>query len=145
MRFHREKIIQEECVRCDRCGREMLPEDSSCEYPERIAIRFRAGYGSIFGDGNLVEGDFCQHCLNEVFGKYLRIIEDDPFRPRPQSQDPARKAYQGHQLDAVLQAETFWHELRLAQGSPRSLPGCQEQAGGRDDESKNENGPVETH
>ena len=46
MRFHREKIIQEECVRCDRCGREMLPEDSSCEYPERIAIRFRAGYGS---------------------------------------------------------------------------------------------------
>lgn len=81
MRQTRTRTIQEEIVVCDRCHREMDPESTDLEWQERIAIRFRAGYGSVFGDGNLVEADICQYCLQEVFGKYLRITEDEPFDP----------------------------------------------------------------
>lgn len=111
MRQNRTKTIQEEIVVCDRCHREMGPEDTD-ELQERTAIRFRAGYGSIFGDGNLVEADICQHCLQEVFGKYLRITEDDPFDPQHKLSDEASRAYQEYQLQKILAAEEFLRDFR---------------------------------
>jgi hypothetical protein len=95
MRQTRTKTIQEEIVVCDRCGREMVPDGSDCEHQERIAIRFRAGYGSVFGDGNLVEADLCQHCLQEVLGKYLRITEEDKIKPQHEFSGQASRAYSG--------------------------------------------------
>ncbi len=71
MQFQRDRVIQETIVRCDRCGRDMVDRGNDCEWQERMVIHFRAGYGSIFGDGNLVDGDFCQHCVNATLGKYL--------------------------------------------------------------------------
>jgi hypothetical protein len=105
MRQTRTKTIQEEIVVCDRCSREMVPDGSDCEHQERITIRFRAGYGSVFGDGNLVEADLCQHCLQEVLGKYLRIVEDDPCAPDHKLREEASRAYQEYQLQKDLSVE----------------------------------------
>lgn len=114
MRQTRTKTVEEEIVVCDRCHREMEPGDMDCEHQERIAIRFRAGYGSLFGDGNLVEADICQHCLQEVFGKYLRITEDHPFDPQYKLSDEASNAYQEHQLQQILAAESLLKNFRTA-------------------------------
>jgi hypothetical protein len=110
----RTKTIQEEIVVCDRCHREMGPDNKDFELQERTAIRFRGGYGSIFGDGNLVEADICQNCLQEVFGKYLRITEDDPFDPKHKLSDEACKAYQEYQLQQILATENFLKNFREA-------------------------------
>lgn len=114
MRQTRTKTIQEEIVLCDRCHREMEPDSQDCEFQERTTIRFRAGYGSIFGDGNLVEADICQHCLQEVFGKYLRITEDDSFAPIHKLSGDANKAYQEYQLQQILATENFLKNFREA-------------------------------
>jgi len=47
-------------LRCDRCGR--LSELGEAEFHEFVSIDLKAGYGSIFGDGNDVQVDLCQHC-----------------------------------------------------------------------------------
>lgn len=114
MRQTRTKTVQEEIVVCDRCRREMGPDSKDFELQERTAIRFRGGYGSVFGDGNLVEADICQHCLQEVFGKYLRITEDDPFDPQHKLSDEASNAYQEYQLQQILSTESFLRNFREA-------------------------------
>ena len=68
--------VTETYVTCDRCGLEMHPDTPDLEHQERLAVRFRAGYGSVFGDGSLVELDLCQHCVKEVPGPWLRVIDD---------------------------------------------------------------------
>lgn len=114
MRQTHTKTIQEEIVVCDRCRREMGPDSKDFELQERTAIRFRGGYGSIFGDGNLIEADICQNCLQEVFGKYLRITEDDPFDPKHKLSEDASKAYQEYQLQQILATENFLKNFRQA-------------------------------
>lgn len=114
MRQTRTKTIQEEIIVCDRCHREMGPDSKDFELQERTAIRFRGGYGSVFGDGNLVEADICQNCLQEVFGKYLRITEDDPFDPKHKLSDEASKGYQEYQLQQILATENFLKNFREA-------------------------------
>lgn len=114
MRQTRTKTIQEEIVVCDRCHREMGAEKNDFELQERTAIRFRGGYGSVFGDGNLVEADICQHCLKEVLEKYLRVTEDDPFDPKYKQSDEADKAYQDYQLQQILSTENFLKNFREA-------------------------------
>ena len=57
---------------CDKCGR-ITDRDDPFEFQEYHHVRFEGGYGSVFGDESLVEGDFCQHCLKELLGDYLRI------------------------------------------------------------------------
>lgn len=42
-------------LRCDRCSREA--EDGETEFYEFTSIKYKAGYGSILGDENLVEID----------------------------------------------------------------------------------------
>lgn len=84
---------------CNRCGREMDPESNDDEYSESVSISFRAGYGSVFGDGNYLHGDFCQHCIQEALGKYLRVQEEQPLEPQ---RSAPRRAYQPYQLEARL-------------------------------------------
>ena len=45
------------------------------EFQEFHHLRFRGGFGSVFGDESLVECDICQHCLKKLLGQYLRIDE----------------------------------------------------------------------
>ena len=67
-------------VVCDRCGRETVRGET--EFYEMTSIGFRAGYGSIFGDGNHVAVDLCQHCLRDTLGAWLRIRDDETDRAR---------------------------------------------------------------
>lgn len=60
-------------IRCDRCGR--LSELGDAEFQETVCIDLKAGYGSIFGDGNDVQVDLCQHCLKVTLGRWLRVSE----------------------------------------------------------------------
>jgi len=60
-------------IRCDRCGR--LFEHGEVEFHEAVSIDVKAGYGSIFGDGNDVQIDLCQHCLKLTLGRWLRVVE----------------------------------------------------------------------
>lgn len=80
---------------CRRCGRD-LGEMGDEEYQERLEINFRAGYGSVFGDENVVRSTFCQHCVKEMLGPWLEVIADDS-RHRVAVGQPAG-AYQPHQI-----------------------------------------------
>ncbi|MGH8111804.1 MAG: hypothetical protein ACREPL_07720 [Rhodanobacteraceae bacterium] len=62
---------------CDRCGHVMNEADSSSGYHNLTLLRFRAGYDSQFGDGQLIEGDFCDACLYALVARYVRVVEDD--------------------------------------------------------------------
>ena len=107
-REHQVKIVV-----CDRCGTQMSDEDPFGGYHNRSQIRFRAGYASLFGDGNKVEGDLCDRCLYELLGPYLRIVEPDPAEAREWGDDPgkpieaffdmqARRVYDPHQTPYVM-------------------------------------------
>ena len=72
---------------CDRCGRSMPV--NSYEYQEHLCIDYHAGYESVFGDGNIVEGQFCQHCILACLGEWLRVREVPERAPKG--------AYQAHQ------------------------------------------------
>ena len=60
-------------IRCYHCG--LLTENGEVEFSEMTSICMKAGYGSIFGDGNLVEVDLCQHCLKLTLGQWLRVTD----------------------------------------------------------------------
>jgi len=63
---------------CDRCGKETTRIET--EFHEMTSIGFKAGYGSIFGDGSHVEVDLCQHCLRETLGTWLRVRDEETNR-----------------------------------------------------------------
>jgi len=66
-------------VTCDVCKKKYLYDDSAdaMEIQEFHLIKFTGGYGSIFGDGNPISCDICQHCLKEKLGEFLKQVEDD--------------------------------------------------------------------
>jgi hypothetical protein len=106
------------CV-CDRCSREML--DSSFEWNERVTISYRAGYGSVFGDGNIVEGDLCQQCVSDLLGRYLRVrVTHGLDNVRPGAEP--HHAYQPHQLWQKERAERSEAVLSEAASLNGSMP-----------------------
>ena len=60
-------------IRCDRCGR--LFDLGDVEFHSAVAIDMKVGFGSIFGDGNAIQIDLCQHCLKLTLGRWLRVVE----------------------------------------------------------------------
>ena len=66
---------------CDKCGESFHPNADDplerSEANEMLHIRMEGGYGSIFGDGTKIEGDFCQDCVNTLLGIYLRYNPND--------------------------------------------------------------------
>jgi hypothetical protein len=96
---------------CDRCGRVMEEGLADFEWQERFIISFRGGFGSVFGDGNLVEGDFCQECIHAVLGKYLRVIIDDPFEAKHQQSNDAEKILQPYQFNKLLEQKRMQSEI----------------------------------
>ena len=59
---------------CDKCGLRIDPEDF-VEYQEFITVRVEGGYGSIFGDGSILECDLCQQCTKLLLGDYLINVQ----------------------------------------------------------------------
>lgn len=76
-------------VICDRCCKRMSDDEPYEGYNSRTQIRFRAGYCSLFGDGNKVEGDLCDKCLHDLLGPYLRVVEPAPNESETYNADPA--------------------------------------------------------
>ncbi|HJW53891.1 MAG TPA: hypothetical protein VJ577_01325 [Burkholderiaceae bacterium] len=96
---------------CRRCGRDLNPNTATFEAQESLVISYRAGYGSILGDGNVVSSTLCQHCVQALLGPWLQIVEDDPFRPQVPLQQP-QGAYQPNQLQAPATNCPSREELR---------------------------------
>lgn len=102
---------------CDRCGHAMDESEPHSGYNNLALLRFRAGFGSRFGDGNYVEGDFCDACLFELMAPYLRIIDDSQV---PDSNDffriqSPRRLFLEHQIagsmaEGVLMTLKDWIE-----------------------------------
>ncbi len=66
-----QKMAEEpEAVVCDVCKAEFAAD--GLETQEFHHVQFTGGYGSIFGDGMIVECDICQHCLKSLIGEYCR-------------------------------------------------------------------------
>lgn len=89
---------------CDRCGLAMDEADHKSGYNNLTLLRFRAGFGSKFGEGNYVEGDFCDACLFELLGRYVRVIDDSQV---PDSIDffriqPPRRLFAEHQIAGAM-------------------------------------------
>ena len=69
--------------RCDVCKGTFDPSTKNVEdglqdhieVSEARLISFEAGYGSVFGDGNTVECEVCQHCLKRLLGEHLRVTD----------------------------------------------------------------------
>lgn len=102
---------------CDRCGRVMEKDVVDGEWQERLIIAFRGGFGSVFGDGNLVEGSFCQECIQLLLGKWLRITNDNPFEQRHKlANDPEKglQPYQSKMQEIDPRVQTTIVELFLA-------------------------------
>jgi len=67
-------MIELKHTTCDVC-RTRYSANYYVETQEFIHIKAMCGYGSVFGDGNTIQLDICQHCLKEKLGEYIRIIE----------------------------------------------------------------------
>jgi hypothetical protein len=73
MREYRPRTVQElAACTCDRCQRRLTPNEPG-EWQERLSIDQSCGFDSVFGDGNTIGLDLCQHCVREVLGQWLRI------------------------------------------------------------------------
>ena len=58
---------------CDVCKKEFVNDEINIyEIQEFTYIHKDCGYGSIFGDEDVIELDICQNCLKEILGKYIR-------------------------------------------------------------------------
>lgn len=66
-----QQVTVEIAIQCDDCKR-IDPLDGY-EAGEYLRIDFTAGYGSVFGDGNRVKADLCQHCLKTRMGGVLKV------------------------------------------------------------------------
>ncbi|WP_247308919.1 hypothetical protein [Ralstonia pseudosolanacearum] len=72
MREYQPRTVQAlaACI-CDRCKHRLTPDDG--EWQERLSFDQSCGFDSVFGDGNTVSLDLCQHCVREVLGQWLRV------------------------------------------------------------------------
>jgi len=57
---------------CDRCNKKIICDEDIFEEQEMLHLNFVGGYESVFGDGTHVSGDFCQNCVKELLGPFLK-------------------------------------------------------------------------
>ncbi len=62
---------------CDRCH--YHTEKDNPEFHEFLSIDRLAGFDSVFGDGNRLKLDLCQHCVKELLNPWLFVSEPDSF------------------------------------------------------------------
>ena len=74
-----ETVSVDHQLRCDRCGKGA--ERGDVGFEQMTSIDFKAGPGSIFGDGNRVEIDLCEICLHDTLGTWLQVRSpaDTPY------------------------------------------------------------------
>lgn len=57
---------------CSVCGRDLLEDDM--EKQEVFSFSQVCGYTSVFGDGNEIYIDICQHCMKERLGEFCTVL-----------------------------------------------------------------------
>lgn len=77
-RTTRVKHEVEESITCDACQKTFLtnchksgPWDPF-EIQEMLRWKTRGGYGSVFGDGEEISLDLCQHCVKKYLGEFIQ-------------------------------------------------------------------------
>lgn len=71
------EVLRPDTIVCDVCGMQYSYTHDIFEAQEFISIDFVAGFGSVFGDGNKVNLDMCQHCASRLLGKHLQVDKTD--------------------------------------------------------------------
>ncbi len=70
-------------ITCDKCTKVYMVEDDEkdcrLEIQEFHTIRFRGGYGSVFGDETEVQCDICQHCLYEMIKDFMVTVTSNQY------------------------------------------------------------------
>lgn len=56
-------------ITCDVCKKDY---DNTFDTQEFLTYTNSCGYGSVFGDGTLIELDMCQHCQKSMLDQYFR-------------------------------------------------------------------------
>ncbi|MEC4156440.1 hypothetical protein AB7142_24550 [Escherichia coli] len=60
---------------CDKCN--FHAEKDNPEFHEFLSIDRRAGFSSVFGDGNRLKLDLCQRCVKDLLNQWLSVSEPD--------------------------------------------------------------------
>lgn len=68
--FSTKEIMSLSAKTCDRCN--IHAESGDFEFHEFMSIEHIAGYGSVFGDGETLQLDLCQHCVKTVLGQWIK-------------------------------------------------------------------------
>ncbi|HEX7324958.1 MAG TPA: hypothetical protein VF292_06360 [Rhodanobacteraceae bacterium] len=130
--FHTETITETKShtsgvAVCDRCGHRMREADYASGYDHLALVRFRAEAGSPFGPGRLIEGDFCDACLFELLGRYVRVIDDSDAPDTADLYQPLspRRLYAAYQLtgmvfDGLILSLREWLDRAFAPGLART-------------------------
>lgn len=67
------KVIEEKnvlsSIKCDVCLHEY---DDIFEIQEFLSWENHCGYGSVFGDGEIITIDICQKCQKEMLGNFIK-------------------------------------------------------------------------
>ena len=66
------KASEVESIVCDVCGEHYT---DTLDIQEFTSINKVGGYASVFGDGDIISLDICEHCLEEKLGEFIRITE----------------------------------------------------------------------
>lgn len=98
-------------VVCDRCKAEVR---DAIELREVVHVRLHAGYGSAWGDGNLVEVDLCDACGHRLLKRYASIV--------PTSEVRRGKAVGGLDLDRVAPSVLLSPNVRVGDRAPGAPP-----------------------
>lgn len=61
---------------CDVCGKSFF-EDDFINFQEALIWNNECGYGSVWGDGSLIELNICQQCLFELFEEKVTYLNPD--------------------------------------------------------------------
>lgn len=69
-------------ITCDVCGKTYDEDDDCFETQEFISIHHDCGYNSVFGDGNMIYIDICQHCFKEMVGDRINVMEPARINPK---------------------------------------------------------------
>jgi hypothetical protein len=72
-KFKKQSVEVLSAYTCDKCGREADFDSDGFEAQEFISIEQKAGYASVFGDGDIVCLELCQHCFKELLGSWIKV------------------------------------------------------------------------
>lgn len=75
MKTYKQRTCSEvDTVVCDKCGR--MDDAEGMEGQEFMEHYTMCGFGSVFGDGNHLRLDLCQHCVKELLGQWIGVFDE---------------------------------------------------------------------